>query len=164
MNTKRRTVAALEAERAELRRRKKRVVFTNGCFDLLHAGHVRYLTAARALGDVLIVAVNSDRSVQRLKGPTRPITPLAQRMEVLAALACVDYVVPFGGATPRPLIERLKPDILVKGADWALGEIVGREIVEQYGGRVARIRMVPGVSTTQLVTRIVDLAKKTFPR
>jgi rfaE bifunctional protein nucleotidyltransferase chain/domain len=102
--------------------------------------------------------------VQRLKGPTRPITPLAQRMEVLSALACVDYVVAFGGATPQKLIERLKPDILVKGADWVLGEIVGREIVEQYGGRVARIRMVPGVSTTELVRRIIDSENRTSRR
>jgi len=156
MNPKRITQAALVSKIAALKRRGKTIVFTNGCFDLLHAGHVRYLAAARAMGDLLVVGVNSDASVRRLKGPTRPIVPLSQRMEVLAALSAVDYVVPFGAATPLGLITALAPDILVKGADWATTDIVGKEIVEQGGGRVARVRITPNLSTTRLIARIVS--------
>ncbi len=154
MNPKQMTQAALAAKVAALKRRGKTVVFTNGCFDLLHAGHVRYLAAARVMGDLLIVGVNSDASVRRAKGPTRPIVPLSQRLEVLAALAVVDYVIPFGAATPLALITALAPDVLVKGADWAATDIVGKEIVEQGGGRVARVRMAPNLSTTRLIARI----------
>jgi D-beta-D-heptose 7-phosphate kinase/D-beta-D-heptose 1-phosphate adenosyltransferase len=139
----------------DLRRQGKRIVFTNGCFDLMHVGHIRYLQAARELGDVLVVGVNSDASVRSLnKGPGRPIIPEAQRAEVLAALACVDYVVVFDEPDPGALIGALQPDVLVKGGDWAPDRIVGREVVEARGGRVLTIPLVPGVSTSALVERI----------
>jgi D-glycero-beta-D-manno-heptose 1-phosphate adenylyltransferase len=131
------------------------VVFTNGCFDLLHPGHVRYLEAARALGDALIVGVNTDASVKRLgKGGGRPFTPETDRVRVLAACACVDRVVLFGEDTPLALITRLAPDILVKGGDYQLDEIVGREVVLARGGRVLALPFVPGYSTTSLIDRI----------
>ncbi|HNG54591.1 MAG TPA: adenylyltransferase/cytidyltransferase family protein, partial [Nitrospira sp.] len=131
---------------AECRQRQQRVVFTNGCFDLMHIGHVRYLQAARNLGDLLVVGVNSDGSVRALsKGPDRPIVPDVQRAEVLAALACVDFVVIFPEPDPRALIAALQPDILVKGGDWPLDRIIGRETVEARGGRVQTIPLVPGV-------------------
>ncbi len=133
----------------------KRIVFTNGCFDLMHIGHVRYLQAARDLGEVLVVGVNSDASVRALsKGPGRPIVPDVQRAEVLAALACVDYVVIFPEPDPGALIASLQPDILVKGGDWPIDRIVGRDTVEARGGRVQTIPLVPGVSTSTLVQRI----------
>ncbi|HWZ55865.1 MAG TPA: D-glycero-beta-D-manno-heptose 1-phosphate adenylyltransferase [Verrucomicrobiae bacterium] len=135
----------------------RRVVFTNGCFDLIHPGHVRCLTDARALGDVLIVAVNSDRSVRGNKGPERPLVPERDRAEVLAALASVDYVTIFDEPTPRELISRVLPSILVKGADWALDQVAGREEVEAAGGRVVSIPLAPGYSTTNLVQRIRNL-------
>src|SRR5262249_631383 len=131
-----------------------RVVFTNGCFDLLHPGHVRYLEAARALGDVLVVGVNDDASVRRLKGPGRPILRAAERVELLAALAAADHVVVFADDTPLARIETLAPDVLVKGADWAADDIVGRDDVVGRGGRVERIDLVPGMSTTELIRRI----------
>ncbi len=132
-----------------------RVVFTNGCFDLMHIGHTRYLQAARQLGDLLVVGVNSDRSVQALdKGPGRPIVPEAQRAEVIAALACVDYVVVFSEPDPSRLIAALQPDVLVKGGDWAPDKIIGRDIVEGRGGSVRTIPLVPDVSTTSLVKKI----------
>ena len=150
--TTREELASLLAER---RRQQQRVVFTNGCFDLMHIGHIRYLQAARNLGDVLVVGVNSDSSVRTLnKGTDRPIVPDAQRAEVLAALACVDYVVIFPEPDPGALIATLQPDILVKGGDWPVDRIVGRETVEARGGRVQTIPLVPGVSTTTLVQRI----------
>ena len=140
---------------AECRQRQQRVVFTNGCFDLMHIGHVRYLQAARNLGDLLVVGVNSDGSVRALsKGPDRPIVPDVQRAEVLAALACVDYVIIFSEPDPGALIAALQPDILVKGGDWPLDRIIGRDTVEARGGRVQTIPLVPGVSTTTLVQRI----------
>jgi D-glycero-beta-D-manno-heptose 1-phosphate adenylyltransferase len=132
----------------------RRVVFTNGCFDLLHPGHVRCLAGARALGDLLVVAVNSDRSVRGGKGPERPLVPQQDRAEVLAALASVDYVTIFDEPTPRQLIARVLPNILVKGADWAHNEVVGREEVEAAGGRVVSIPLTPGYSTTSLVQKI----------
>jgi len=132
----------------------RRVVFTNGCFDLLHPGHVRCLAEARALGDVLIVAVNSDSSVRGNKGPERPLVPQQDRAEVLAALSSVDYVTIFDEPTPRELISRVLPNILVKGADWALDEVAGREEVEASGGRVISIPLAQGYSTTSLVQRI----------
>jgi rfaE bifunctional protein nucleotidyltransferase chain/domain len=132
----------------------KRVVFTNGVFDLLHPGHVRYLTAARAEGDVLVVGVNSDRSVRANKGPTRPITPEAERAEILAALDCVDAVAVFDDETPAEIIRALQPDVLVKGADWAADAIVGRDTVEARGGRVVRIPVEQGWSTTRIVEKI----------
>jgi D-beta-D-heptose 7-phosphate kinase/D-beta-D-heptose 1-phosphate adenosyltransferase len=130
------------------------VVFTNGVFDLLHVGHLRYLQQARALGDALIVGLNSDRSVRQVKGPARPITTEAERAEILEALACVDGVVIFDEPTPHDLIEALQPDILVKGADWAADAIVGRDIVEARGGRVVRVPIEPGHSTTALIEKI----------
>jgi rfaE bifunctional protein nucleotidyltransferase chain/domain len=131
------------------------IVFTNGVFDLLHPGHVRYLREARALGDALIVAVNSDRSARALeKGPGRPLNAAADRAEVLAALACVDAVVVFDEDTPLEIVRALQPDVLVKGADWATGTIVGADIVEARGGRVERIRLAEGYSTSRLVERI----------
>jgi rfaE bifunctional protein nucleotidyltransferase chain/domain len=148
------SVAALTAALAPRRAAGARVVFTNGCFDLLHPGHVRYLAAARALGDVLVVAVNDDASVRRLKGPSRPILRAPERAEVLAALTAVDHLIFFPDDTPTTLIEAIIPDVLVKGADWTEDKIVGRDFVVAHGGRVARIDFVPGVSTTELIHRI----------
>jgi D-glycero-beta-D-manno-heptose 1-phosphate adenylyltransferase len=139
---------------ARLRAAGKTIVFTNGVFDLMHPGHLRYLRAARALGDALIVGVNSDRSTRANKGPERPITPEDERSEVLAALACVDGTVIFDEETPHDLIAALQPDVLVKGADWAEDAIVGRDIVEARGGRVVRMNIEPGYSTTTIVERI----------
>jgi rfaE bifunctional protein nucleotidyltransferase chain/domain len=139
---------------AELRAAGKTVVVTNGVFDLLHPGHVRFLRQARELGDALIVALNSDRSVRANKGAGRPITPEHERSEILAALAVVDAVVIFDEDTPRELIAALHPDVLVKGADWAADAIVGRDIVEGDGGRVVRIVVEEGYSTTSIIARI----------
>jgi D-beta-D-heptose 7-phosphate kinase/D-beta-D-heptose 1-phosphate adenosyltransferase len=144
---------AAKAAVARAQRRGERVVFTNGCFDLLHVGHVRCLEQARGLGDRLLVAVNSDASVSRLKGDGRPVVPVQQRAEVLAALGCVDWVVIFGQSTPRSLIRALRPDVLAKGGDWALDAIAGREDVESWGGRVVRLRKIPGVRTTAILER-----------
>lgn len=140
---------------AQARTQGKRIVFTNGCFDLMHVGHTRYLQAAKALGDLLVVGVNSDTSVKSLnKSPDRPIVPESQRAEVLAALGCVDHVVLFAEPDPSRLIRALQPDVLVKGGDWSVETIVGRDIVEGRGGLVKTIPLVPGVSTTTLVHRI----------
>ena len=135
-------------------RAQRSITFTNGCFDLLHVGHVRYLAAAKRLGGSLVVAVNSDASVRRLKGPGRPLQRARERAEILSALACVDAVTVFGAATPERLIRALKPDRLVKGGDWAKAQIVGAAFVESYGGRVVRIPFVPGRSTTRLLQRL----------
>lgn len=137
-----------------LRRQHRRVVFTNGVFDLLHPGHVRYLQAARAEGDVLIVAINSDRSVRANKGPDRPITPEWERAEVLAALACVDAVTIFDEPTPAAIIAAVQPDVLVKGADWPADQIVGRDVVEARGGRVVRVAIAPGWSTSSILAKV----------
>jgi D-glycero-beta-D-manno-heptose 1-phosphate adenylyltransferase len=137
-----------------LRAARRTVVFTNGVFDLLHPGHVRYLQDARALGDALLVAVNSDRSVRANKGPDRPINPEAERAELLGSLACVDAVVIFDEETPHEIVSRVQPDILVKGADWGPDDIVGRDVVEARGGRVVRIELEPGFSTTELIRRV----------
>ncbi len=143
---------AIDRDRA----RGAAIVFTNGCFDLIHAGHVRYLTAARALGDRLVVGVNSDASVRTIKGDRRPIVEVAQRVEVLAALACVDYVTVFEEPDPATLIRTLRPDILVKGADWSEDEIIGADEVIARGGRVARVDLVPGISTSEIIRRVLD--------
>jgi D-beta-D-heptose 7-phosphate kinase/D-beta-D-heptose 1-phosphate adenosyltransferase len=135
-------------------RRGERVVFTNGCFDLLHIGHVRSLAQARGLGDHLIVGVNTDASVRRLKGAGRPVVPARQRAEMLAALAAVDWVVLFGEDTPLRLIRAIRPDILAKGGDWTLDSIVGAEDVRSWGGRVVRLRQVSGVRTSQIVDQL----------
>jgi D-beta-D-heptose 7-phosphate kinase/D-beta-D-heptose 1-phosphate adenosyltransferase len=139
----------------EQRAKGSKIVFTNGCFDLMHVGHTRYLQAAKDLGDLLVVAVNSDASVRSLnKAPDRPIVSEAQRAEVVAALGSVDYVILFNEPDPHSLIATLQPDVLVKGGDWAVEQIVGREIVEARGGVVRTIPLVPGMSTTSLIERI----------
>ena len=142
---------------AEQRAAGRRVVFTNGVFDLLHPGHTRYLADARGQGDVLIVAVNSDRSVRALaKGSDRPLTPEHERAELLAALAAVDAVVVFDEDTPLEIVTAIQPDVLVKGADWADDAIVGRDVVEARGGRVVRVALADGYSTTAILARVRD--------
>jgi D-glycero-beta-D-manno-heptose 1-phosphate adenylyltransferase len=148
------TIAEAAAVAASRRQAGRRVVFTNGVFDLLHPGHVRYLAAARALGDALVVGVNSDRSVRANKGETRPLMPEQERAEILAALACVDAVAIFDAETPADIIRQIQPDILVKGADWAEDAIVGRDSVESRGGRVVRIPIEQGWSTTAILEKI----------
>ena len=138
---------------AELKRAGKRVVFTNGCFDLLHPGHIRYLARARALGDALVVAINSDRSVRALKGPSRPILPESERAEAVAGLRSVDLVTIFDDLTPRDLVARMLPQVLVKGSDWGPTNIVGREEVEAAGGVVVSIPVVPGFSTSEIIQK-----------
>jgi rfaE bifunctional protein nucleotidyltransferase chain/domain len=147
-------LGALIQERRRLRSEGKRLVFTNGCFDLLHRGHVRYLQDARSLGDALVVALNSDRSVRELKGEGRPILNEQERAEVIGALGVVDYVIVFDDETPRQLIAGVLPDVLVKGGDWPLDQIVGREEVEATGGRVISLPFVEGSSTTDIIERI----------
>ena len=152
-----RKVTTLEPLRRAVRRAKAggaRVVFTNGCFDLLHAGHVTLLERAKRYGDVLIVGLNGDRSVRALKGPGRPVIPARERARLLAALAAVDYVVIFNELTPQRVIARLVPDILIKGADWAAGDIVGAKVVRKAGGRVVRFPLVKGHSTSKLLARV----------
>lgn len=136
------------------KRNGRRIVFTNGCFDLLHPGHIGLLEQARALGDALIVGLNSDASVRKLKGAGRPVLPERERAEILAALECVDAVLIFDEPTPREVIARLLPDVLVKGSDWPGDQIVGREEVEAAGGRVVSISVVPGYSTTEILRKI----------
>ena len=148
------SIEEMLAERARLRSQGARLVFTNGVFDLLHVGHVRYLAQARTLGDALVVAINSDRSVRELKGPERPVFTQAERAEILAALRQVDYVVVFDEATPRSLISQLLPDVLVKGGDYQLDQIHGREEVEAAGGIVMALPFVDGASTTRLIERM----------
>jgi len=155
------TAPAAEAWAARLRAEGRVIVFTNGVFDILHAGHIRYLETARGFGDALIVAVNSDASVRAIKGPARPITPEAERAEILASLAFVDAVVIFGEETPAGIIERMQPDVLVKGADWAADAIVGREAVERRGGRVERVKIEEGQSTSAIIERARNLPRST---
>ncbi len=139
----------------ELKRQGKRIVFTNGCFDLIHPGHTHYLAEARRLGDVLLVAVNSDRSVRALKGPGHPIMPESERAEILAALECVNYVTIFDDLTPRAVIAGLLPHVLAKASDWGPTEIVGREEVEAAGGKVVSVPIVPGYSTSSMIQAIL---------
>jgi rfaE bifunctional protein nucleotidyltransferase chain/domain len=139
-----------------LKKGGKKIAFTNGCFELLHVGHVQYLQAARAEGDILVVGVNSDHSVHQIKGPKRPVVPENERAEVLASLACVDFVSLFDEPDPLEIISSLLPDVLVKGADWAEDAIVGRDIVEAHGGRVVRIPLTQGASTTSIIEKILD--------
>jgi rfaE bifunctional protein nucleotidyltransferase chain/domain len=151
--------AVLSLEQAIVRfgrdkRNGRRIVFTNGCFDLLHPGHIQLLEQARALGDVLIVGLNSDSSVRALKGPGRPVVPERERAEILAALECVDAVVIFNELTPRETISKLVPDVLVKGGDWRGDQIIGREEVEAAGGRVVSVPVVPGYSTSSILEKI----------
>jgi D-beta-D-heptose 7-phosphate kinase/D-beta-D-heptose 1-phosphate adenosyltransferase len=150
------TLPALLANIAKAKQHNERIVMTNGCFDILHAGHVDYLQKAKALGDRLIIAVNDDASIQRLKGPLRPIVPLAERMQVLAALGAVDWVVPFGEDTPYDLISTITPDILVKGNDYKVCDIAGSDWVLEHGGRVELIPLVPGCSTSNIVKKIKE--------
>jgi D-beta-D-heptose 7-phosphate kinase/D-beta-D-heptose 1-phosphate adenosyltransferase len=150
LRTRRELVRAVRIARG----RGERVVFTNGCFDLLHAGHVRALSEARALGDRLVVAVNDDAGVRRLKGPGRPLVPARERAELLAALTCVDWVAIFRAPTPLSLIRALRPDVLAKGGDWPRHAIIGGDAVERWGGQVARLRDVPGIRTSAIVARV----------
>ena len=144
----------------ELKKRKgRKIVFTNGCFDILHAGHVRYLKKAKSLGDILVLGLNSDSSVRNIKGKGRPIVNQKDRAEVVSSLSPVDYVVIFKEPTPIKLIEAIKPDILVKGADWKRGEIIGENFMKSYGGKVARIRLFEGRSTTGIIKRILALKR-----
>jgi D-glycero-beta-D-manno-heptose 1-phosphate adenylyltransferase len=133
----------------------KQIVFTNGCFDILHAGHVRYLTAARAEGDILVIGLNSDASVRVIKGRKRPLVSETLRAEVLAGLACVDYVTIFDAPDPYRLIQTLMPDVLVKGSDWAETDIIGSDIVKENGGRVIRMDLLPGISTSKIIEKII---------
>ena len=145
---------------ARLRSEGQTIVFTNGVFDLIHVGHLRYLQQARALGDALIVAVNSDRSVRANKGPARPVNPERERAEVLLALESVDAAVIFDEETPHAIVSAINPDILVKGADWGPDDIVGRDVVEARGGRVVRIALTPGHSTSELIRRARALSER----
>jgi D-beta-D-heptose 7-phosphate kinase/D-beta-D-heptose 1-phosphate adenosyltransferase len=138
----------------------KRIVFTNGCFDLLHIGHVRYLEEAKALGDVLVVGVNSDASVRKLKGPKRPVLPEAERAEILSGLGCVDYITLFDEMDPLKLISSLRPNVLVKGGDWTKEQTVGKEVVERSGGEVVIIPFVKGASTSSLIETILKKYEK----
>jgi len=143
-----------------LRAKGKRMVFTNGCFDLLHVGHIRYLEQAKALGDILIVGINSDRSVQALKGPLRPILPVEDRAEILSGLGCIDYITVFDEPTPLELITLLKPQVLVKGGDWTKEAVVGSEVVEGLGGKVVLLPFVEGSSTSNLIETILKRHEK----
>jgi rfaE bifunctional protein nucleotidyltransferase chain/domain len=141
---------------SRLRAAGKKLVFTNGCFDILHVGHVRYLSQARALGDALVIGLNTDSSVRQLKGEGRPVVPELERAEVLAALASVDYVFLFGDPTPQRVIEAIVPDVLVKGADWSPSEIVGSEVVEAAGGKVCNLPLVEHASTSDIIKTVLE--------
>lgn len=139
---------------SSIRKSRKKIVFTNGCFDILHLGHINYLKKARKLGDILVVGINTDSSVKKIKGPKRPLNKLKDRAGVLSGLWCVDYIVPFSENTPKLLIEAIRPDILAKGADWAKDKIVGADFVQSYGGRVYSLKFTKGYSTSRLVEAI----------
>ncbi len=153
--------AALAVEVARRREEGQRMVFTNGCFDLIHAGHVRYLAAARRMGDYLVVAINSDESVTRLKGPARPLLPENQRARVVASFGPVDYVVVFNEDEPTRLLSDLRPEVLVKGGDYTVDGVVGREVVWEYGGEVHTVAPTEGCSTRQVIRRVLELNKAT---
>lgn len=155
LNKKIKTIGPMKAIVARLKSRGKKVVFTNGCFDILHVGHVRYLRKAKNQGDILVIGLNTDRSVREIKGEKRPVVPEKERAEVLAALEFVDYVVLFDEPDPLRLIEALEPNVLVKGADWPKSRIIGREIVEKIGGRVVRVPLVGGASSTGVIEKII---------
>jgi D-beta-D-heptose 7-phosphate kinase/D-beta-D-heptose 1-phosphate adenosyltransferase len=155
MRDKIKTRRQLQILLKKLRVKGKRIVLTNGCFDLLHIGHIRYLEKAKTYGNILIVALNSDQSVRMIKGPLRPIIPEKERAEVIAALDCVDYVTLFDEADPEKLIANLHPDVLVKGGDWPKHRIVGKDIVEGGGGRVITVPVVPQASTTKIINSII---------
>lgn len=145
--------------REQLRRRKKRVVLTNGCFDLLHRGHIHLFREAKKQGDVMIVAVNDDSSIKKIKGPSRPVFPLEERLEILEALEEIDYLVPFSEETPQKIIASLLPDVLVKGGDWGVEEVVGRREVEGGGGKVVIVPYLEGHSSTDIIERILCSTK-----
>ena len=147
---------SLAAQLDDVRAAGRIIVFTNGCFDILHVGHVRYLSAAKSQGDVLVIGVNSDDSVRSIKGAQRPVVSQAQRAEVLAGLACVDYVTIFDESNPLELIKLLKPHVLAKGADWEADQIIGSDFVKAAGGRVARIPLVPDISTSKIIASILE--------
>ena len=151
------TLEALREIRRELRIQGRRVVLTNGCFDILHAGHIHLFREAKSRGDVLIVAVNDDASVQKLKGASRPVFPLAERLEVLEAVSDIDYLIPFSEETPRNLVRALLPDVLLKGGDWRIENVVGREEVEGAGGEVVIVPYLPGKSTSAILEGIKAL-------
>jgi D-beta-D-heptose 7-phosphate kinase/D-beta-D-heptose 1-phosphate adenosyltransferase len=146
----------LQAALAPLRSAGKQIVFTNGCFDLLHAGHVKYLQQARQLGDLLVLGLNSDASIRRLKGEKRPLLEETERAQILAALDCIDYLIIFDEDTPLDLLQLVRPDILVKGGDYSVDQVVGKDLVESYGGRVELIQFVEGKSTTNIVEKIIQ--------
>jgi D-beta-D-heptose 7-phosphate kinase/D-beta-D-heptose 1-phosphate adenosyltransferase len=154
MPDKLKSAAEIVSIAAEARQRGQKVVFTNGCFDVLHRGHVHLLRQAKALGDLLIVALNSDRSVTTIKGPARPVMDQASRVELIAAMEMVDYVVVFDEPDPYELIEAIKPALLVKGGDWKIDEVVGADVVERNGGRVILIPYLEGFSTTKIIERM----------
>ncbi len=160
MHPKIKTVAELKPLLAILRAAGKKIVFTNGCFDLIHTGHTRYLASARSLGDLLVVAVNSDASVRVIKGEKRPINVQRDRAETLAALGSVDFVTVFDEPDPHRVIAELQPDVLVKGGDWPIEKIIGRDIVEARGGKVVNIPFVEGQSTTGIIEKILDTYSK----
>lgn len=159
LTAKIKTLPALEKEVARLKARGKKIVFTNGCFDILHYGHAKYLQDARDKGDVLIVAVNSDSSVKKIKGKKRPVVNEANRIKLLSALESVGLLTLFRETTPLSVIRKIKPDILVKGADWDKGNIVGGDFVKAYGGKVLTIKLVKGLSTTNIIKKIVKTEK-----
>ena len=146
----------LQEKLQALRRKGRRVVFTNGCFDILHVGHLRYLAAARQEGDLLVVGLNSDRSVIAIKGPRRPIVPEGQRAEILAGLSCIDFITLFDEPDPFNLIRLIRPDVLVKGDDWPEDKIIGADIVKADGGKVVRVPLVKGNSTTAIIEKILS--------
>lgn len=154
MEAKIKSRASLSKLVAVLKRRHRKVVFTNGCFDILHVGHVKYLDKARRLGDVLVIGLNSDVSVRKIKGSARPVNKEDDRACVLSALNFVDYITIFNETTPEALIKKIKPDVLVKGGDWKINDIVGARFVKSYGGRVSAIPFVKGYSTTSLIKKI----------
>ena len=160
MNSTIKSLDELVAIRKELKKQNKKVVFTNGCFDILHAGHVDYITKAKEKGDVLIVAVNSDSSTKRIKGPTRPIVPQNERAFIISSLKPVDYVFIFEEDTPYEVIKKIVPDVLIKGADWAPDKIVGKDIVEANGGKVETIEFVNDQSTTNIIKTVLDRFNK----
>ena len=154
LKTKLKALEIIKNEIQALQQQGKKIVFTNGCFDILHAGHVDIFQQARNLGDALVVAVNSDISIKKIKGEKRPVVPQAQRMQILAALEAIDYVVIFEEENPLKIIKELQPDILVKGGDWPVETIVGREIVEKKGGKVISVPLMKGISTTNIIEEV----------
>ena len=164
MLSKIKTVHELRPLLEILRSTGKRIVFTNGCFDLIHTGHTRYLAKAKSYGDILVVAVNSDSSVRLIKGEKRPINPEADRMETLAAIDSVDFVTLFQETDPHRIISELQPDVLVKGGDWPIEKIIGRDIVEKRGGQVISVGYIEGASTTGIIERIVERYRKSEGR